>query len=482
VPASTSLRRERTHPQTIQTTAGFARRTQRKGERMTRKTATGLGRRTMLKAAAIGALAAPMLNAKTLFAQSGAFNWRRFQGQSLEISLVTGARAEHARRNHREFEELTGIRVGAEVTPEQQQRQKVVIEFSSGRPSFDIVHLSYHVQKRQFARARWLAELNGMLADPQLTPADWDRSDVTDRGLDYATDDGRISSLPWNIDYWMLYWNKELFQAKGVQYPRTIDEIVAAAQRLHDPAGGVAGMVARGLRNANVPVWTQILLGYGQETVSGTPPRLITDGDDAIAAAEIYKKLLRDSGPPGVSGFNWNEAQSLFAQGRAAMWIDGVGFAPPLEDRQRSRVVGKVGYGVFPRGPKAHHAAMFGDGIGVSAASQKKEAAYLYCVWLTSKSMSNRLMQGGGGVPPRRSTLRDPQTLAALTVPREWAECVAAASEVARAGLPVIVPVTEFRDVFGTALTNTIGGADPAAELRRATAEFKPVLERSEQT
>ena len=85
------------------------------------------------------------------------------------------------------------------------------------------------------------------------------------------------------------------------------------------------------------------------------------------SAARVYQTLLRNSGPQGVAGFNWNEAQSLFAQGRAAMWLDGVGFAPPLENRERSRIVGKVGYGIFPAGPKAHHAAMFGDGIGIAA-------------------------------------------------------------------------------------------------------------------
>jgi multiple sugar transport system substrate-binding protein len=33
---------------------------------------------------------------------------------------------------------------------------------------------------------------------------------------------------------------------------------------------------------------------------------------------------------------------------------------------------------------------------------------------------------------------------------------------------------------MGVALTNLLAGADAAAELRRATDEFKPVLERSE--
>ncbi len=443
---------------------------------------TTMNRRNLLKgAAAAGVLASPMLNTKTLFAQSGAFNWRRFQGQSLEVSLIRSPRGDLLKRHQAEFEALTGIKVGVEDIPEQQQRQKAVIEFNSGRPSFDVVHLSYHVQKRQFAKARWLAEVGGYMNDAQLTPAEWDRADVTQRGLDYATDDGRINSLPWSVDYWMLYYNKELFQAKGVAYPKSIDEIVTAAARLHDPANGVAGFVARGLRNANVPVWTQLLLGWGQDTTTGNPPRLLTDTEDAIAAARVYQTLLRNSGPQGVAGFNWNEAQSLFAQGRAAMWLDGVGFAPPLENRERSRIVGKVGYGIFPAGPKAHHAAMFGDGIGIAAASQKKEAAYLYCLWTTNKQNSNRLLQTGSGVPFRRSTFNDQATLSALTVPKDWADCVRGSGEIARAALPVIGPVTEFRDVFGTALTNTIGGADPAAELRRATAEFRPVLERSEQ-
>ena len=48
--------------------------------------------------------------------------------------------------------------------------------------------------------------------------------------------------------------------------------------------------------------------------------------------------------------------------------------------------------------------------------------------------------------------------------------------KIARSGLPEIVPVTEFRDTIGVALTNIIGGADVASELRRATEAFKPVL------
>jgi multiple sugar transport system substrate-binding protein len=44
----------------------------------------------------------------------------------------------------------------------------------------------------------------------------------------------------------------------------------------------------------------------------------------------------------------------------------------------------------------------------------------------------------------------------------------------------VVIPVTEFRDIFGIALTNMLGGADAKAELEKATAQFAPILEKSE--
>ena len=46
--------------------------------------------------------------------------------------------------------------------------------------------------------------------------------------------------------------------------------------------------------------------------------------------------------------------------------------------------------------------------------------------------------------------------------------------------MPEIVAVTEFRDIFGVALTNMISGGDPADELKKATVTFKPVFEKEQ--
>ncbi|QND45004.1 sugar ABC transporter substrate-binding protein (plasmid) [Rhizobium lusitanum] len=432
-------------------------------------------RHFMAGTAALGA--AGLLGVRTA---SAAVDWKRFSGTTLEVNLVKSPRSEIILKNLAEFEALTGIKVNAEATPEQQQRQKTTIELSSGKPSFDVVHLSYHVQKRQFEKGGWLADISGFLKDPSLTDPSLTESDFAEAGLTFAKDsNGVLRSLPFSVDYWIVYWNKALFEKKGLAYPQTFDDMANAAEALTDPSTKTYGFVARGLKNANTPVWTTLMLGHGT-TPLGPDGKLRTTSDDAIAAAKLYQRLMTKSAPPGISGFNWAESQSAFLQGKIGMWLDGVGFAPPIENPEKSRVVGQVGYGVMPKGPKAQAAATTGDGIGVVAASNKKEAAYLFCQWVISHDMGARLLQAGAGVPFRQSILEDQKVRAGVTMPSAWLDAVVGSGKVSQLALPVIIPVTEFRDIYGVGLTNMIGGADPASELKNATAQFEPVLARSE--
>ncbi len=435
--------------------------------------------RTTAAAGALGALGAPAL-VREANAQSS-FNWKRFEGAKLDVMLVKNPRSDLLQSHEKEFTALTGITVSSEQIPEQQQRQKAMIEFSSGKPTFDVTMLALHVQKRLAAKGKWLIDLRPLIADGSLTSPDFDFADFAAGAVGFARQaDGVLDTLPHFIDFWMLYYNKEMFEQKGVTYPKTMDEIVTAAAKLHDPAKGVAGFVSRGLKNANIPVWTSWLLGQGIETVSSTG-QLQTDGPEAVWAGEQYRKLNKDYGPAGSIGFNWNECQTTFSQGRAAMWLDGIGFATPLEDPTKSRIVGKVGYGVTPPGPKAHHSALFGDGLGISRSSTKKEAAWLYMQFMCNKGNQLAMLKAGAGAPGRGSALSNPEAAVGSRFNQQYFECLAASGKIARAGLPQIIPVTEFRDVFGVALTNTLSGADVATELKKATEAFKPVLEKSEQ-
>src|ERR1700756_3305464 len=431
------------------------------------------------RAALVGAAATGALGVTGFPARAAEPQWKKYAGTKLEVILAKGPRGDNLQKYIKEFTELTGIEVESEQIPEQQQRQKAVIELASGKPSFDVIHLSYHVQKRQFEKAGWLADITDYMKDPTLTEPDLVESDFSAAGLQYAKNDkGRMLSLPWSVDYFILYYNKELFAKKGVAVPKTLDEMADPAEKLTDPKHGAFGFVGRGLRNANMAMWTNFYLNYGGEFLDAKG-NILTDGPEAVEATKLYQRLLTKSAPPGVAGFNWMESMASFTQGRSAMWIDADGWAPPLEDPSASRVVGKVGYTVVPAGPKGQFSSTYGDGIGIAAASPNKEAAYLLCQWVVSRKQGERLLQSGGGVLFRNSILNDPEVRKGVKT-QEWLQSVVDSSKISKLGLPVVVPVAEFRDIVGAALTATLSGADPATELKKAHEQYRPILERSE--
>ncbi|HYZ20646.1 MAG TPA: extracellular solute-binding protein [Rhodopila sp.] len=430
-------------------------------------------------AAAAAPLAAPGI-VERANAQS-AFDWKQCKGQSIEVNFQLSPRGDLIKRNLSKFEELTGIKVGFEQIPEQQQRPKVAMEMATGHPSFDVVNVGMHVQKRLVEKANWMEDLRPFVADRNLTSPDFDMADFSAPSMAVATGpDGKLNVLPNNQDLFIIFYNKELLSQKGFNGPpKTFDELATMAHALTEPSKQVYGFVGRGLKNANVVLYDSFLLGWDQETVTPDGKKLLTDTPAAIEAAKLYQKLMRECGPPGNIGFNWNECQTTFMQGRGAMWWDGIGFSAPLLDKTKSKVVDKVGFAPVPAGPTAHNCATFIEGIGIPAAAKNKKAAWLFLQWVDGKEMQGEVLRTGSGTPARLSVYQREDLIKASSFPREWFETTAASLKMARPGLPVIVPVTEFRDTLGVGLTNIVGGADPAAELRKATAAFQPVLDKS---
>ena len=302
-------------------------------------------RRHLLQASA-AVLAAPALVEK-VGAQT-AFDWKQFKGSKIEVNFAKSPRPDILAAHQKEFEEMTGIKVGLEQVPEQQQRPKVALELSAGRPSFDVVNIALHVQKKLIEKGKWMTDLRPMIADPKLTAPGYDYADFSGPGVRAATGaDGTVHSIALNQDLFILFYNKALFAEKGLSGPpKTYAEMMDYAAKLTDKSKGIAGFVGRGVKNANVVLYDTFLLGWDQETLSKDGKTLLTDSPAAIEVAQYYQKLLREYGPAGVVGFNWNESQTTFSQGRAAMWLDGVGFSAPLIDKKVSKVADTTGFAV----------------------------------------------------------------------------------------------------------------------------------------
>jgi multiple sugar transport system substrate-binding protein len=432
---------------------------------------SAITRRSIL-GAGIG-VGAAALNLSTAAAAS--FDWKRFKGQHIEVAFPLSKLARLLLDNHAEFQDLTGIDVGFQQVPEQQFRQKLTIQLTSGGSDMDVVDIALTSQKRMVGKGKWLEDLKPYITDASMTAPEFDFADFIPAAVSYATQpDGRMDTLPITFYYQLFMWNKALFAAKGLAKPTTLQEMLDAAKTLHDPKNSVCGFVARGLKNANTTVWTGLMQGYGQEPidVNGT---CHTDSPDAIEAAKLYQTLDRNYGPQGVVGFNWYECQAEFIQGRAAMFLDTDTVGGGASDPKISRIVDKVGYAVYPAGPKAHVAPMYADGIAIPAGSRNKGPAWFYCQWAVSKANQARLIAGGGGSACRASAYQASKTMSARQVTDEWIEAVTESSKIASPCVPQIVSANEFRNIYGVALSNMLSGGDPAKELQTATEQFKLV-------
>ena len=94
---------------------------------------------------------------------------------------------------------------------------------------------------------------------------DLDQNDFAKGGIFYANEpDGRFGGLPLLVDYWVVYWNKELFDAKGVEYPTNFAEMVDAARKAERPGQWrLRALSPAASRTPTSPVWASLLLGYG---------------------------------------------------------------------------------------------------------------------------------------------------------------------------------------------------------------------------
>ena len=288
-------------------------------------------------------------------------NWKKYAGTKLEVILAKGPRGDTAAEIHqgihRAHRHPGRVRADPRAAAAPEGRDRAHLRASrASTSSISAITCRSGSSKRPAGSPT----SRGFMKDPNLTAPDLVESDFSAAGLQYAKNDkgadaarcrGRSTTSSSTT-------TRSCSRRRASPFPKTLDEMVAAAEKLTDAKAGIYGFVGRGLRNANMTLWTNFFLNYGGEFLDAKG-NILTDGPEAIEATKLYQRLLTKVAPPGVAGFNWMESLAAFTQGRAAMWIDGVGWAPPLEDPNASRVVGKVGYAMVPAGPKGQYSATY---------------------------------------------------------------------------------------------------------------------------
>ena len=417
-------------------------------------------------------------------AQAQQFNWQQFKGTQIRVLLNKHPFQAGIEPSLKDFEQLTGIKLITEVYPEYQFRAKVLVELTSGASSIDVFMSMPAQEGLKYIRAGWLQPVDEFLKNASLTAPDYNWNDFLDKTRDAMTIEGKLVGPPIQVENAALMYRKDVFSKYGVKVPTTLDELEAAAKALNgkamtDDGQPGFGITLRGKRAAATSQFAGMLHAMGSTWLTPSREPAFTS-DEGIKAFDMWGRLLRLYGPPGSENNHWYEASSIFSQGKAAMFVDANSLFPVIEDPQKSKVIGKVGYALYPRGPKGQYGSTVAVwGLAMPKSSKNQKAAWLFMQWATAKAQVMNLQSEKGILGCRESVWKDPKGKG--KTPADLAESLMQGSKM---GTPLwnppVVAVAEVRDAVGAAIVTSIQGGDVKAAVNKAAADMKRIMAETE--
>jgi len=370
-------------------------------------------RRALQQVASVGALAATPAWVTSALAQgddlapyrSAKINWKQVEGESISVAVIPASYFDNLLSLLPQFEALTGVKVRAEKVPPGQIRQKAMLDLSSKTTTY-ATHAADPMYYPLYVANKWVEPLDKYLNDATLTDAAWyNYNDILKAWRDADSVDGKPYGIPYDGEVTVQVYRKDLYDAKGLHPANTYDQLLSNAKALHDPANRVYGLAMRGFSGAgqNMYIYPSIFRGFGGEWFKGKD--IVVNSPEAVRALEWYVNALTAYAPPAVRNWNWPDIADAFSQGTVATYLDAHSSAAVLMNPEKSKVIGKVGFARWPRGPNGKRVTSiwnWGFPINAALSEKQKKATWLFIQWATAAETQARTSWKFAG-PAKRS-------------------------------------------------------------------------------
>jgi sorbitol/mannitol transport system substrate-binding protein len=180
----------------------------------------------------------------------------------------------------------------------------------------------------------------------------------------------------------MLMYRKDMLSAAGVTMPDhpTWDQVAAAAQKVNSST--VSGICLRGLPGWGeqlAPLTTVVNTFGGRWFDQSWNAQL--NSPQWKAAVTFYTNLLKTAGEPGAGNAGFTECLNAYNSGKVAMWYDATVAASFFTGDAAKN----SGYAYAPTKVKDWSGWLWAWSLGMPSSSKKKDAAWTFADWATSK-------------------------------------------------------------------------------------------------
>lgn len=222
---------------------------------------------------------------------------------------------------------------------------------------------------------------------------------------------GRCYGIVHDADWTALYYNKEMFEAAGLdpeRPPRTWDELLAYAEKLtkRRPDGSItrAGISLRktGYKPGTAEKWLTFFYSAGGKDFNEEGTEAYFNSPAGREAIELYGSILFDK---RLDSVNLESDQQAFGQGRAAMFIREIHVIRWLEEHHPD-----IRYGVGPIPAEVNSLSAGGSyPMVVSNDSEHKEEAWRFVQWLMQDEPYARYVRTTQVLPCTKSVAALPE-------------------------------------------------------------------------
>ncbi|MBC7558622.1 MAG: sugar ABC transporter substrate-binding protein [Dermatophilaceae bacterium] len=394
------------------------------------------------------------------------------ESKTLRVTLANHVWTDTVKSRLPEFEKQTGLKVELSQYGEDQLSDQYNVKLNAGTSEIDVMMYRPLQEGKLFAKNAYLADLS----DDVKTNKEWGWADFQSGPVLATTYKEKVVGVPIITEQEVLYYRKDLLKKAGLEVPKTMVELEAAAKVIKAQNPGVAGFVARTGKSAAVTQFSSFLYSFGGDFIDESGKSGVSS-DAAKKAYAFYGGLIRNYGPANVStDMSWPEAMAIFTQGKAGLYTEADSLYKNATDPVKSKVAKSVGFAPLPAGSSGSKAYNIPSwALGVNEASANQANAWKFIEWATSKAMTLEIQKAG--VPGARTSVwSNPAGIS--TYPADLAATIAAST---KNGVghdrPLVIKVPESRDIVGNPIVVAITGGDSGAAADAAGAAFQKVLD-----
>lgn len=269
-------------------------------------------------------------------------------------------------------------------------------ELSGSGSDFDVVTI------KDVPGYATLVQKNAILALDDYIKADGVDLAQYAGATDQVVVDGKLYELPFRNDFWVVFYNKDLFDAKGVSYPTndmTFEEYDALARQMTDTTFGAQ------VYGAHYHTWRSAVQLFGVLDGEHT----ILDGE--YSAFQPYYEMVLNQEKDGVcrkytdlktEGLHYSAA---FSGGDVAMlnmgsWYIATMISNLQSGEYDSSLCGNWGIVKYPHAEGVEAGSTLGTitGLSVTTASDTPDAAWEFVKWV-SGAEGAAVMASSGNFP-----------------------------------------------------------------------------------